>query len=122
VLAAGLAAASCAAAERPLLEQFFGASRLRDLTALQSIATVVFEPRERGIVRTFEIRAVSPERQEGQRVTKEVTIEAPVVLPDGQIVRQTLVVILQRPAGDGRDGWLVTGVMDAPAFRSAPPP
>jgi len=30
--------------ERALLTRFFSASRLRDLTALQKIATVVFEP------------------------------------------------------------------------------
>ena len=47
---------SCAHdAERALLNQFFAASRLRDLTALQKIATVVFEPARDGIITTFEI-------------------------------------------------------------------
>jgi len=113
-LAAGLVLCGCAAPEQRLLEQFFGASRLRDMTALQTISTITFEPREDGIVRTFEITGVTAERLEGRTPTKEVTVEAPVVLPDGQTVRKTLVVTLQRPL-EGGNRWIVTGIDDAGA-------
>ena len=104
---------ACASAERPLLEQFFGASRLRDTTALQAVSTITFEPREQGIVRTFEITGVTPERLEGQTFVKDVTVEAPVILPDGQTVRKTLVVTLQRASGNGSvNAWIITGVAD----------
>ena len=102
---------ACAgAAERPLLEQFFGASRLRDRTALQTVSTTTFEPREQGIVRTFEIIGVTPERLEGPNLVKEVTVEAPVILPDGQTVQKTLVVTMQRAGGENPGRWFVTGV------------
>ena len=111
---------ACGSAERSLLEQFFGASRLRDTTALQSLSTVIFEPREQGIVRTFEITGVTNERVDGQAVTKEVTIEAPVILPNGQTARKTLVVTLQRSRSEIVSRWLVTGVKDAAAFQPVP--
>ena len=107
---------ACASAERPLLEQFFGASRLRDTTALQTVSTITFEPREQGIVRTFEITGVTPERLEGQTFVKDVTVEAPVILPDGQTVRKTLVVTLQRATGGG--GSVNPGLSPA-SLRSA---
>ena len=77
----------CAAPEQSLLEQFFGASRLRDTTALQGVSTVTFEPLQQGIVRTFEITGVTPERVDGQTAAKDITVVAPVILPDGQTVR-----------------------------------
>ena len=47
--------------------QFFAASRLRDLTALRNVSTVVFEPASDGIVTSFEItgivRATAPDRE-----------------------------------------------------------
>ena len=88
MLIAVVTLAACAGAERALLEQFFGASRLRDTTALQAVSTITFEPREQGIVRTFEITGVTPERLEGTDARKDVTVEAPVILPDGQTVRE----------------------------------
>jgi hypothetical protein len=111
---------ACAGAERPLLERFFGASRLRDRTALQAISTVIFEPREQGIVRTFTITSVTPEHSRDGTATKDVTIAAPVVLPDGQTVQKTLVVTLQRASGERAGRWLVTGVRDAAAPEPAP--
>ena len=93
------------ASERSLLERFFSASRLRDTTALRNIATVIFEPRERGTVATFEIVAVV-KRREGDRELKDVTITAPVRLPTRETVHQTLVVTLEKIAGR----WIVTGV------------
>ena len=112
----------CAAPEQSLLEEFFGASRLRDTTALQRVSTITFEPLQQGIVRTFQISGVTPERIGGeQTVTKDVTVVAPVVLPDGQTVRKTLVVTLQRGSGSDSRRWMVTGVREAAASRPAPP-
>jgi len=122
---AALTLAGCTASEQPLLDQFFSASRLRDTTALQAVATVAFEPLQQGIVRTFQITGVTPERIEGGAVTKEATVEALVVMPDGQTLQKTLVVTMWRdenprdprdpsPRGSARP-WMVTGVRDAPA-------
>ena len=86
----------CAYAEQPLLEQFFNASRLRDTIALQAISTVVFEPAQDGIVRTFRIVSVTPETQSGKAVVKRVTVRADVILPDGRAVQRTLLVAMQR--------------------------
>jgi hypothetical protein len=103
-----LAAAACAGPERPLLEQFFAASRLRDRTALQSIATVIFEPRERGIITKFQIVRVDA-RSAGARDRKDVTITAPVALPNGQTIRKMMVVSMER---DESGRWIVTAVDD----------
>ena len=111
----------CAAPERSLLEEFFGASRLRDTTALQRVSTITFEPLQQGIVRTFEITDVTPERVDGQTAAKDITVVAPVILPDGQTVRKTLVVTMQRNNGGDSRRWIVTGVRDAAALRPAPP-
>jgi hypothetical protein len=125
-LAIGVAIAvvlgGCAAPEQSLLEQFFGASRLRDTTLLQGVSTIIFEPLQQGIVRTFRITGVTPERMDGQQtVTKDVTVVAPVILPDGQTVQKTLVVTLQRGSSGDSRRWIVTGVRDAAASRQAPP-
>jgi hypothetical protein len=112
----------CAAPEQSLLDAFFGASRLRDTTALQRVSTVIFEPREQGIVRTFEITGVTPERvDERQTVTKDVTVGAQVVLPDGRTVRETLLVTLTRGSAGDSSRWMVTAVREAPSSRPAPP-
>jgi hypothetical protein len=131
-------------AERVALERFFEASRLRDLTALHSISTVVFEPLADGIVTRFTIIDVgTPERKSlnprssdltiaerstaggphsvdvshsgAELVSEEVTLSAPVKLPDGRTAGKRLKIILQRAVvkGDrevvGR--WIVTGVI-----------
>jgi hypothetical protein len=119
VIACGVA--GCAAPEQSLLEQFFGASRLRDTTALQRVSTITFEPLQQGIVRTFEITGVTPERVNGQMAAKDITVVAPVILPDGQTVRKTLVVTMERNNGGDSRRWIVTGVRDAAAPRRAPP-
>lgn len=98
-----LAAALTACAfqpERTLLDRFFAASRLRDLTALAPLATVVFEPREHGIVTSFEIvRVVS----QGSTL-KTVIITAPVKLPTGQQVEKNITITIEQREGR----WLVT--------------
>ena len=111
----------CAAQEQTLLEQFFGASRLRDTTALQRVSTVIFEPREQGIVRTFEVTGVSPEQMLRGAVAKDVTVQAPVILPDGRTVRKTIVVTMQRDSGDRTKPWLVVAFRVAEPLPPVPP-
>jgi hypothetical protein len=82
---------------------------LRDRTALQQIATVIFEPRERGIVTQFDVVKVET-RADGSRERKDVTIAAPVALPDGRTVQKTLVISMERNEA-GR--WIVTAVQDS---------
>jgi len=122
VIAAGvLALSACGRSEEPILDQFFGASRLRDTTALQQISTVTFEPLQQGIVRSFHVAAVTPERADGRQIAKDVNIDATVALPDGRTVRKALVVTLQRTSGDAVVRWIVIGVRDAAASPPAPP-
>ena len=109
VIAIAVLTGACAGPERPILEQFFGASRMRDRTALQKISTVIFEPRERGIVTTFDVLKVDA-RHDGSRERKDVTIAAPVVLPDGSTKRTTLAITMIR---DDTGRWIVTAVSDS---------
>jgi hypothetical protein len=92
-------------AEYPLLEQFFLASRMRDLTALHNIATVVFEPRDQGVVTEFTITNVDRRRVNGHE-SKEVTVQAPVRALTGAVMRKRLLLTVE-PV-DGR--WKVTSV------------
>ena len=90
--------------EAQLLERFFHASRLYDRAALSNIATVVFNPATAGIVQDFEV--VGIERVAGNAQKRQVTIEAPVRRPDGQVVAQTLRATIEQR--DGR--WMVTAI------------
>jgi hypothetical protein len=108
------------AAERPLLESFFSAARLRDRTALADVATTAFEPRERGTVLSFDVasvRHVAADR-------KDVTVSARLRPPIGDTTDRSLVVSEQQI--DGR--WMVIEVRDAAppispgAFPPAPAP
>jgi hypothetical protein len=63
LLAAAMLVACSSASEQPILTQFFGASRLRDKTTLAGFAAVAFEPNTDGIVTSFDITSVSPERR-----------------------------------------------------------
>lgn len=87
------------ARERALLDQFFAASRLRDLTALRTVSNVVFEPREQGTVLSFEIASV----EEVSAGSEIVHVDAQVRRPDGQTVREILLVTIS--------GGLITGVV-----------
>jgi hypothetical protein len=114
--------------EQMLIADFFAASRLRDLTALARIGTVVFEPLDRGIVTTFTVRTVSAETGGEEARQKDVVIEAPVRTPDGRIEEQTLVIRLQRRDRSDESGspalyrgWIVTGVTQAPSAAVPPP-
>jgi hypothetical protein len=117
--------AACSSAdERILLNQFFAASRLRDLTALRNVATVVFEPATEGIVTSFELLSVTVVRASEGQASEEVAIAAPVRLPDGNTVEKTFVVTLQRglPESDPQrsGGWMITAIKAAPASPSTP--
>ena len=84
--------------EHALLDQFFAASRLRDLTALRNVSSVVFEPREQGTVLSFEIKSVE-QVSAGSQV---VRVDAQVRRPDGQTARERLLVTIS--------GRMITGV------------
>jgi hypothetical protein len=91
------------AREHALLDQFFAASRIRDITALRSISSVVFEPREQGTVLSFEIKAV----EAVSAGSKIVRVEAQVRRPDGQTAREILLVTIS--------GRMITGVAVVPS-------
>ena len=87
------------ARERALLDKFFAASRLRDLTALRAVSSVVFEPREQGTVLGFDIKSV----EEVSPGSKIVRVDAQVRRPDGQTAREILLVTIS--------GEMITGVV-----------
>ena len=96
------------APEEPILDQFFRYSRLRDKTALAAFSTVIFEPTTEGIVTTFRVVGVTVAARgpDGEPAAKDVTISAPVKLPDGQVVEKTLVIGMERR----ETGWTITAV------------
>lgn len=67
---------------------------------------------------------VDTKKYDGELVSKDVTIDAPVKTPNGQTVQKTLVVTLQRAElkGDrpitGR--WIITGIKDASGSGATP--
>ena len=124
-LAVALAAlAACAPRpEEPILSEFFSASRLRDRTALQKLATTSFDPASQGIITGFDITAVVTS-EAGGRATKDVSISAPVRLPGGQTLQKNLVVTLERDvsgSGSAAARWIVTAIKDSAAGLSPPP-
>jgi hypothetical protein len=112
--------------ERTLLSQFFAASRLRDLTALRKFSTVVFEPASDGIVTSFEIFGMTAvQGPDGLPVSEDVSIRAPVRLPDGRTVRKTFVVTMARSGPTAQDpgsGWMITAINERAASPSTPRP
>jgi len=117
-IALATAMAACSPrAEEPILGAFFHASRLRDRTALQKLATVSFDPAVRGIITGFEITGVSTRRERDVAV-KDVAISAPVTLMSGQVVEKRLVVTIQQM--DGR--WMVVAITDAADPGPSTPP
>ena len=127
VLLMTLTAVACAPdAERTLLTQFFAASRLRDLTALSRFSTVVFEPASDGIVTSFDISGVTAvQGADSVPVSKDVSISAPVRLPDGRTVVKTLVITMTRVQPGSQDpgsGWMITAINERAATPSTPQP
>ncbi len=107
-----LASLGCSAsAEEQTLLQFFVAARTLDTTVIRKYATVGFNPQTDGVVQTFTVTASGPEDQ-GR---KDVTIDAVVLRPDGNTVRQAFVATFGK--SDGR--WLITGLRQTPASRTS---
>ncbi len=104
-----LALVNCSTSvEQQQLTRFFDACRLRDLTALSKLSTVVFEPAVDGIVTGFEITSVS-----GDAVLRTLSISAPVRLPDGLTVVKTFTVTIQH--------GLITAISGGSGSPSTPP-
>jgi len=100
-------AISCSGgAEHAAIGEFFAAARLRDLTALERIATATFEPREHGTVLEFAVQDVKNAGSEREAVS----VDARVRLPDGRIVQRRLDLTLAHR--DNR--WIVTEVIELP--------
>jgi hypothetical protein len=107
-----LAALGCSAStEEQTLLQFFVAARTLDTTVIRKYATIGFNPQTDGIVQTFTVMAMGPEREN----QKDVTIDAVVLLPTGDTARRTMVATFGKI--DGR--WLVTGLRQIPASRTS---
>ncbi len=95
--------------EQPILDQFFKFSRLRDKTALAHFATVIFEPLDQGIVTEFTVVGRTPLSHDanGQITAKELTLTAPVKLPNGEVAEKTIVVRMEQQA----TGWKITAAV-----------
>ena len=119
-LALAATAAGCAPRpEEPVLAEFFNASRLRDRTALQKIATTIFDPARDGIITGFKVTGVEA-RGAGGRAIEDVSIAAPVKPMDGPTVEKQLVVTLEKDVTGTRSGvkdrWIVTGSNSMPTM------
>ena len=109
VLFVTLALANCSTSvEQQQLTRFFDACRLRDLTALSKLSTVVFEPAVDGVVTSFAITSAS-----GDAASRTVSISAPVRLPDGQTLVKTFTVTIQH--------GLITAISGGSGSPSTPP-
>ena len=107
-----LASLACSASpEEQTLLRFFVAAPTLDSTVIGKYATIGFNPRIDGIVQTFTVTAVGPERQD----QKDVTIDAVVLQPDGITARRTMVATFGKV--DGR--WRITGLRQTPASRTS---
>jgi hypothetical protein len=103
--------ACSASSEEQTLLRFFVAAPTLDRTVIGKYATVGFNPRTDGIVQTFVVSAVGPERQD----QKDVTINAVVLQPDGITARRTMVATFGKVQGR----WLITGLRQTPASRTS---
>ena len=87
---------------------------------LAEVSDVVFEPRTDGAVQEFVIADGGQERRlaDGAAVAKDVTLNAKVLTPDGQVVSRTLVVTMRR--GPGQRSWFITAVTPLRASQTSP--
>src|SRR5438105_5039326 len=106
-----LAGMACSAApEKPILNQFFTASRLRDNTSLQSFAIVALSFSDQR-------NPVDYRKYDGELLSKDVAISATVREPNGQSTQKPLVVTMRRavlkatPEIAGR--WIITNVKES---------
>jgi hypothetical protein len=107
-----LASIACTASvEEQTLRRFFVAAPTLDSTVIHKYATIGFNPRTDGIVQSFTVTAVGPERQDA----KDVTIEAVVLDPNGIASRRTMVATFGKVEGR----WLITGLRQTPASRTS---
>ena len=102
LFAVGVCAACAGGAERAVLDQFFAASRLRDLNALEKVSAVIFEPRQDGTVLTYDITEIRTTSSD----TEEVLVTATIRKTSGRTERQPLLVTLKRM----KDGLRVASV------------
>jgi hypothetical protein len=109
--------------EQSVLDEFFVASRLRDMTALARISLVVLEPREGGTVGQFTIRSVSGIGRAPLRGDDPVVERSLLALQDAVTLRGdeemraligeleteevTLVTTLRAPEGEKPNAMLV---------------
>jgi hypothetical protein len=100
---------SIADSDRVLIDQFFAASRLRDLTAVRKFSTVVFEPASDGIVTGYEITSIAD-----RGATKEVLLTAPVKMFDGRVVTKHLAITIEH--------GLVTAISEPTALSAGEGP
>jgi len=99
------AAACRGAAEQPIVDRFFSASRLHDRTALGTVATVELNPVTDGTVTDFSILHIDRET-----ANETVTVDATMHLPNGSVGKRKIVLTLKRDAGK----LIVTGVTILP--------
>ena len=113
VSAGWVLAAACGlvSPEEQTLLRFFEAARTLDRTEIAKYATVGFNPRSEGVVQTFTVTAIGPERE----AAKDITIEAIVRDPDGTTVRRGLRVTLQKT----ETRWIITGLQPIPASQTS---
>lgn len=103
----GVLTVACAgAAEQPIVERFFSASRLHDKTALNAIATVEIDPITQGAVTEFTILHIDREA-----TNETVTIDATMHLPSGDFGKRRIVLTLRR---DPDKKLIVTGATILP--------
>jgi hypothetical protein len=110
-LAVVFAVACAARPEQAVLSKFFGASRLRDFTALHDFATVIVEPTRDGMVNAFDIAGITTTRT-ANSIVESIAVDASMTMPDGRPARKRIVVTMERPAPDDSNisggHWTVT--------------
>ena len=101
-----LLAACRGAAEQPVVDRFFTASRLHDRTALNAVATVSIDPVTQGTVTEFTILHIDREA-----TNETVTVDATMHLPSGEFEKRKIVLTLKR---NPDAALVVTGVTILP--------
>jgi hypothetical protein len=113
-----LGAAACGARspEEQLLRRFFEASRLYDNTAAAELATVVFHPRNDGIVQDFEVASVGDEETLPNGTARKRAHVVAEVRGTRFTGRRTFEVTFERHDGT----WRITAITPLQASRTSP--